>query len=113
MFRDDWHSFEEGMRRHIRNLGYVPPEFRDHGRLPVEDAAPPLPRRTPTTNAGMKSLMSMEDWWAIEAAAELSHRCRSGNASTAEYARDRAGYGGLGREDFHIPDQRPLLDTDD
>lgn len=110
---DDWASFEDGFSRHVHNLGYVPPEFRRHGMLhPDSPPVASLPTRTPTTNEGMRSLMSMEEWWAIENAAELSHRIRSGNSSVAEFARERGGYGSLGAENFIIPDQRPLLDAD-
>src|SRR3954471_13198949 len=105
---DEWGDFEDGFRRHVRNLGYVPPEFQNHGRFGM-DEPPEFDFPRDTSNAAMRKLMPMHDWWAIEAAAELSHRIRNGNASTPEYARARAGYGDLGREDFIIPDQRNLL----
>ena len=104
-YADGWGDFEEGFSRHLRNLGYVPPEFREHQRIPVKE-----PYICTTTNAAMKSLLMATEWHALEEAAVLAHRKAPG---AAEGARVRGGYGGLGGEDFIIPDQRPLLQGGD
>lgn len=95
-------------QRHMRNLGFVP----DECHIPYSDSGVPS-LRTPTTNEGMRAVMSMEEWWAIENAAIIAHRSRNGDSLGAEAARSRGGYGDLGSEHFTIPDQRPLLDTND
>lgn len=72
-----------------------------------------LPHTCDTGNAVMRRLMSMEEWLAIADAGELSHRTRNGDSRLAEGARERAGYAGLGPENFTIRDQRPLVQGGD
>lgn len=107
-------DFQEGFDRHVRRLGYVPPEFQDHQRFHFELPEIPefnFPRNT--SHATMRRLMPMAEWLAIEDAAQLSHNTRKGDSRLAESARTRAGYGGLGPETFTITDQRPLLQGGD
>lgn len=98
MYADPWGDFQEGFSRHLRALGYVPPEF------------PKDPYICNTTPAAMKAIMPASQWQALEEAATLAHRKAPG---AAEGARRRGGYGGLGGENFIIPDQRPLLQGGD
>lgn len=90
-------GFEDGFSRHLRDLGFVPPEFKD-------------PYVCTTTDAAMKSIMPMFEWNAIEAAATLAHRKAF---DAAEGWRKTGGYDRLTPENFTIPDQRPLLQGGD
>lgn len=105
-YPDEWGDFEEGYCRHLRGLGFVPPEFQDHQRIPARTAYV-----CTTTDAAMKSLLPMFAWDAIEAAATLAHRRAF---ESAEGWRKTGGYDRLSPErTIDIPDQRPLLQGGD
>lgn len=102
MMPEEWAEFDKGLKRHMRNLGFVPPEFQGEQRFALDD--PPVRKADfPLTPAELQ---------AIEDAAILCHRGHGDNG-LAEAARSRGDYGGLTPEHFTIPDQRSLLQGGD
>jgi hypothetical protein len=104
---DEWTAYDDqALARHVEKLGYVPPEFRNHGRFGLDEP--------PASDASMRRIMPDVEWQDIESAALLAFRIGNGNSPLAESARGRAGYGGLSPHRFiRIPDQRPLLQGGD
>lgn len=93
---EEWASFEDGLSRHVRSLGFNP-SLPDTKNLPAS-----------TRGAWALSLTSAE-LQSIEEAGTLAHRQ---SITYAEAARERGGYGGLG-PDVKVPDQRHLVTDND
>lgn len=99
------------LERHLRNLGFVPPEFQDHQRFSVEEDpdelgywAIPLPDaiEVPSSLAICNAALSAEQQAEIQTAALLAHR---GHDLDAERCRRFADYDNVG---FRDDADRPL-----
>lgn len=99
-------DFQQGFDRHVRALGFVPPEFQRVQRFGLDD---PPEFVLPVSANQRKAFPPGNELTAIEDAAILAHRQ---SITHAEAARERGGYGGLG-PDVKVPDQRPLLQGGD